>query len=44
MAEVTPFTYPISVEETSPIDVVPGRVTVPVNVGSALGDLAFICV
>ena len=37
MLEVTPFTYPISTLLTFPIEVVSGRVTVPVNVGVASG-------
>jgi hypothetical protein len=37
MALVTPFTYESSVALTSPIDVVLGRVTVPLKVGPARG-------
>ncbi len=44
MADDTPSKYPSSVEETLPIDVVDGRPTVPVNVGSAVGAFAFNCV
>jgi hypothetical protein len=36
MADVTPSTYPISVEVTVPMDVVEGRTTVPVKVGLAM--------
>ena len=31
------FIYPISVDETSPIEVAVGKTTVPVNVGLAFG-------
>ncbi len=41
MALVTPSRYPISVDDTVPMDVVLGRVTVPVNVGLAEGDFVF---
>mgnify|MGYP000267976389 CR=1 FL=1 len=37
MALVTLFKYDISVFETSPIEVVPGRDTVPLKVGDANG-------
>jgi hypothetical protein len=36
IADVTPSTYPISVAETVPIEVVDGSTTVPVNVGEAV--------
>ena len=36
IAEVTPSTYPISVLETVPMEVVDGRTTVPVKVGLAM--------
>jgi hypothetical protein len=38
--DVTPSKYPISVDVTVPIDVADGSVTVPVNVGDAVGAYA----